>query len=460
MTKKSIILSGVAASSALVWLALAAHAADQPAAPASDLSQKPSWLTDLSLGVREGYDDNVFMGGVDPKYLPAYAVPPGSVAALENRSSWVTTVSPKVGVNLVPLLDGQKTLSVLSLAYAPDFIIYHDQPWQNYDAHRFAAAVKGQADHLSFSADNTLAYIDGTRMGPSFPGGGDYFNAWATVAEGQRVEQIQEVGRIALQYDWDRVFVRPTASVMFYDVMSKLLDYPGADGYQNYPDRYDANGGVDFGYKVTPGIALTLGYRYGHQYQEQLPWLSGGAPTDYSSTSDYQRLLFGAEGKPWKWLSMSLQGGPDFRSYDRTAPVNDLHPVKYYGQASVTAEASSKDTVVFYYRQMQWVSICGKIPYFDSRFELSYHRKLCDKLTLDLGARAWEADYTSGNLDTSLRNDMLYMASAGLTWLANSHLSFNLAYGANLGRNLQDMANSQYRDYDQNLVSLGAVLKL
>jgi hypothetical protein len=65
-------------------------------------------VTDLALGARESYDDNVLLvsgNGMAPK------------------SSWVTTVSPKVGFNFAPLVGDQKTLQTLSLSYAPDFNI-------------------------------------------------------------------------------------------------------------------------------------------------------------------------------------------------------------------------------------------------------------------------------------------------------------------------------------------------
>ncbi|MGO8699428.1 MAG: hypothetical protein ACLQVY_17110 [Limisphaerales bacterium] len=461
-TEKRLILRRATTASALAGLALSAQAAGPT--PASDALawQKPAWLTDLSLSLREGYDDNVFMTGADPKVLPAYSVTAGSIAALENHSSWLTTVSPRVGVDFAPLLGDQKTFEALSLAYAPDFFIYHDLPWQSYDAHRFLTAIKGQAGNLSFNAANTLTYIDGSDYGPTFPGGGNYYNAWASVIEGQRVKQLQDLSKISVRYDWDKFFVRPTASLTYFDVMSQLLDLPELDGhpngYQNYPDRYDVNGGADFGYKVTPETALTLGYRYGHQYQQQMSFSPDSSP------SDYQRLLLGAEGKPLKWLTMSLQGGPDFRSYapdtaTHTTPVNDLHPVKYYGEGTVSVQPSSKDTIAFNYKAYQWVSICGKVPYFDNRYELSYHRSLFDKLTLDLGARAWDADFTSGNLSSSKRDDMLYNASAGLTWAATAHFDVNLTYTANLGRNFENMVDAQYRDYDQDLVSLGLKYK-
>ena len=134
-------------------------------------------------------------------------------------------------------------------------------------------------------------------------------NAYATCAPREHREQFNDRGTVAFQYDCDKWFVRPTASLLYYDMMTKKID---VTGYQNYASRYDINGGPDFGYRVEPQMAVTLGYRYGHQYQEQF----GFSP--YSSPSDYQRVLVGIEGKPWKWLEMKLQGGPDFRSYYRT----------------------------------------------------------------------------------------------------------------------------------------------
>lgn len=115
----------------------AAEAATAPADPWG-LPKKPAWLSELSLSVRESYDNNAFLAGTDPRYLPAgYVVPAGSVAALRDQGSWVTTVSPKIGVNYVPLLGDQKTLQALALGYAPDFVTYHDESSESYNLHRF-----------------------------------------------------------------------------------------------------------------------------------------------------------------------------------------------------------------------------------------------------------------------------------------------------------------------------------
>jgi len=196
-----------------------AGAAQASTSPAPDRAldralpfQKPAWLTDLSVGVRQSYDDNVFLSGADAKYLPAsYTLPPSSVAALKGVSSWVTTVSPKVGINLAPLLDSEN-LQTLSFVYAPDFAQYYDAPSENNNAHRFGTAIKGQAGAFSFVLENNLTYVDGDSVAPTYPGG--LLSAIGIVAPRERREQIQDRSTVALRYDGDWWFIRPTASLL------------------------------------------------------------------------------------------------------------------------------------------------------------------------------------------------------------------------------------------------------
>jgi len=418
-------------------------------------AQKPAWLGDISLGLSETYDDNVFVSGVASKYLPAsYVIPPGSVAALEGQASWVTTVSPKIGVNFIPLLGQQDNWSVLSLAYAPDFVIYHEQSSESYDAHRVIAAAKGKWDNFSVSADNTFSYVNGSSVGPFYPDA--LFNVYMNSSVRERREQLQDKATVSCQYDWQQFFVRPTAAFTYYDLMTALYDI---SGYQNYADRYDVNGGADVGYRVSKQLAFTVGYRYGHQYQQQFDF------SPYSASSDYQRILFGVEGKLWKWLDVKFLGGPDFRDYPgntatHITPVNDHHPVKYYGEALITATLTPKDSITFKYKQWQWVSSVGKVPYYDSTFDLSYHRQFTQKLGFDLGGKILSSDYTSANLASCHRNDWDYVVSTGCSYVINPHLTVNLAYTLELGRNaVDDLANEQTREFERNLVTLGARFK-
>ncbi len=461
----ALVAGGIAASPASD-VAVAAARTNETAVISSDSatnhkaltgffsSPHPAWLTDLSVGVRQSYDDNVFLAGADAQYLPKkYVVPPGSVAALKDLSSWVTTVSPKVAINVAPLLGGEN-LDVLSLSYAPEFANYYDTPSENYNAQRFGTAIKGHVGAFSLCLDNNFAAIDGNSVAPTYPGG--FYSAIAIATPRERREQIQDRSAIAFRYDAEKWFLRPAASLLLYDMETELVN---VTGYQNYCDRYDVNGGADFGWKLKPEMAVTLGYRYGYQYQEQFSF------TPYSSPSHYQRLLFGFEGTPCKWLEVKVAGGPDFRDYapdtlTHITPVTDKNPVKYYGEATIAAKISSYDLLTFKSKQVQWVSSLGKVPYYDSLLDLGYRRIVTSHLNAELGGKLCMADYASGNLPACRRDDWQYTISASLTYNFNAHLMVNLAYSLNLGRNAQEnVALPQTREYNQNLVSCGLGLK-
>ena len=455
-------------------VALALHAAAQPAdssatkgatppsaqdssAPAPgwlSTLQKPLWLTDLSLGVKEAYDNNLLLvSGAGPT---------------KEQDSWVTTVSPKVGFNLAPLLGDQSVFQALALGYAPDFATYHDAPAESYTAHRFAATIKGKQEGLSFNLEDAFNYVDGNQEAPTYAPPDNGRSGLATAVPRERRRQFQDRAKIAFQYEQGKWFVRPTAALVYYEMLTERRPNAAATGYQNYPNRNDVNGGLDAGYVISPGLAATLGYRYGHQYQEQLS--KAIDPSLQSSPNYYQRALAGLEGKPWKWLTVSLQGGPDFRRYEDTVagahvtPVGDKDPVKYYGEATLTADISAKDQATFKYKQWQWLSSTGKLPLFDSLYDLSYRHKFSPQFALDLGFRIIDWDYTSAAGSASKRDDRQYTPSVGLTYNLSAHLSFNVAYAVDLGRNAQDDlafygAASKYREFNHHVVSFGGIVK-
>lgn len=437
-----------------VWAALAGMILSSwPSAGAEPV--KPVWLTECSVGVKEGYDNNVFLDGVAAKYLPAfYTAPAGSAVALKNQSSWITTVSPKFGVNFAPFAGVPTNLPLLSLTYAPDFAVYHDQTSESYNAQRVLTAIKAVTEPVTLSTDNQFTYIDGSGMGPYYPGG--LYSAFATAADRERRRQVQDRANVWVQFDREKWFVRPVASLLYYDLMTAQLNVAG---YQNYVDRYDVNGGADFGYKLTPQLAATLGYRYGHQYQQQFTF------SPYSASSDYQRVLAGLEGKPWNWLVIKMQSGPDFRSYQSDSsghitPVNDLHPVKYYGEALVVATFAPENTLMFKYKLWEWVSGSGKVPYSDGTYELAYHRKLTRQLGLDLGGKFSSWDFTGGNLATCNRHDLEYTVSSGVSYAVNAHVSICLTGVSNWGRNAaNNVVNPRTREFNQQLIALGTQWK-
>lgn len=428
-----------------------AQGADATTNTASLLWTKPAWLTDLSLGVKESWDNNVFLV---------------SGQGAKPQSSFITTVSPKIGFNAAPLLGDQKVLQVLAFGYAPDIVTYHDEDSESYNAHRFATTIKAKTEDFSAAVDNGFNYIDGSKEAYAYAGGPNHLDknrsAYATAAPRERRLQMQDRAKITLEYNVDRFFVRPTSSLLYYDLMTDKKNTTAVPGYQNYCDRYDVNGGADAGYKVLDNLALTTGYRYGHQYQEK--YATAIDASNLSATSDYQRLLFGIETKPLKWLSISVLEGPDFRSYDHTAPVHDFHPVKNYGEGAITADITVQDSLAFKYKQWQWVSSTGKLPLLESTYDLSYRHKFTKDFSLDAGTKLGTSDYTSGTDTGSKRDDWMYTYSLGLSYNFTANLGMSLAYAVDLGRNMEDGLSTSkdgkdFRQFDHHLVSLGAIFK-
>lgn len=429
---------------------------------------KPVWLTDLAAGVRESYDDNVLLVSGD---------------GLKPQTSWVSVLSPKVGVNFAPLLGDGATLQTLSLSYAPDLAFYHEAPAENYTANRVNNSVKLKAGAFSFGLDNAFLYNDGNRLAETYAAGqgaavqqyDKYRSNYAHAVPRERRNQIQDRDTLVAEYEWNQFFVRPTASLLDYDLNTYLYNTSSAHkGYQDYVSRYDVNGGADLGYKAAANTAVTLGYRYGHQYQQQFT-TAINSDTHYS-TGDYQRVLLGLEGQPLNWLTVKLAGGPQFHDYNADAAVNHKNMTTYYGEAVVTAQINAKQSLVVNYKQWQWVSSTGCVPYFDSTYGLTWHWSATPKLGLDLGGKLLTADYRCGNDRTgsapSVRDDADYSVQAGVSYALSTHLSASLAYNYDLGKNNLSSAelaahgvpaavaaSAGYRDFEHQVVSLGLQYK-
>lgn len=431
----------------------AGQAADKAPAAGANTITKPAWLSEMSLSIKESYDNNVYGIGVDQKFMPA------GVSTLKNLDSWVTTVSPKVGLTFIPLLPKDTVFQTLSAGYAPEFVTFHNQSSENFNAHRFPVAVKAKSGNFSANLENAFSYIDGGKYGVSYPN--SLNSSYSTAFSRERREQLQDKGKISFRYDQEKWFARPTASTAFYDLQTVKRATTTVEGYQNYADRYDVNGGLDLGYKLNPDLALVAGYRYGHQYQEQY-WFDAA---NLSSPSDYQRALVGVEGKIFSWLKMEVLGGPDFRNYEdnsptHTTPVSNPHMTTYYTEGTATAEITPRDVLAFQCKLYQWVSSTGKNPYFESTYELSYRRKITSQLSGDFRLRMGSSDYTTANTASGLRDDRMFTLGAGLKYAFTSHLSADLAYMFDMGRNAQDyVVNPETRDIDHHVISFGGSLK-
>ena len=69
----------------------------------------------------------------------------------------------------------------------------HEQSSESYDAQRFIGTIKGKAGKLSFNLDDTFAYIDGSDMGPTYPGA--FISVYNTATGRERHQQSTVAAR-------------------------------------------------------------------------------------------------------------------------------------------------------------------------------------------------------------------------------------------------------------------------
>ena len=413
--------------------------------------EKPVWLTDLSLRVGESYDTNIYLASID--------LPPGDHVAVKDKASAITTISPKIGADFAKLLGSDSILKTFAVGYAPDIALFHNAPDETNVTHRFTTLLKGKADAVSFSLDNTFTFINGDSEGLFYPADKSY-SSFVNGTVRERRQQWQERTKASVTYELGSFFIRPTGSLLYYDLATDLK--PSASynsnlySYTNYVDRYDVNGGADLGYKLNKGLALTAGYRYGHQEQGLVP----GSPI--TANNDYQRALVGVEGSPFKWLKVEAVAGPQFTTYSdsrqyvaetKAKGLIDKNRDDIYAEASATITPTSVDTLVLKYKRWNWVSSTGKNATLETSYDASYRHQFTKKLALELGLRAAQADYHP----SALRNDWDYVSSVGLKYAVTKNLGLDAAYAYDRGNN--DQPATTYRDYKRSIVSSGVTWK-
>ena len=414
------------------------------------------WLSELSVGAKESYDDNIM--GVSGHGLPM-------------QSSWVNAWSLKLGLNLLPLLPEQRAIQTLSVIYQPDIVSYSGASAEDYTAHRFNTALKGKTGAMTFSLDNAFLYNDGNKIAPTYAlnqlagsaanQNDKYRSNYAHALARERRNQDQDRYTAQGQYNLGSFFVRPISTLVYYNLNTNQANTGAAPykGYQNYSDRYDLNGGVDLGYKVAPELALTAGYRSGYQYHERFtPTISSD---QHYASNHYQRLLVGLEGKLASWATVKAAAGPDFRDYNPNTPVNSLNVTRFYGEAAATVIISSQQSLSLNFKQWLFLSSTGLVPYNDISYSLLYHWSLTKKFGLDLGAKRQEADFRMSNdfagSAPCQRDDVDYGFTGTGSYTFSPQFSVNVSLNYDLGRNgVKDLAATYapaYREFDHKVAA-------
>jgi hypothetical protein len=421
--------------------------------------QKPAWLTDLGVEGKESYDDNVL--GV-------------SGNGLKPKESWVDTLSFKIGFNFATLLPKGSAVQSLSLIYSVDASTYTSDSPENNVQHKLNLVFKGKSDNVSWGLDDAILDVDGDKNAPLYaknqlaaaaPGSDQndkYRNNYAHAVARERRDQVQNRYTAFVQFDEGAFFIRPISQLTYYNLETNIFNTANAPykGYQDYIDRWDLNEGADLGYRLTPKLSLTLGYRDGYQHQDGY---SLAINSDlHQASNHYQRALLGLEGKLTDWLTIKFAGGPDFKDYNPDTAINHDRTTRYYGEGSAVATLPYDQSFTLTYKQWFFVSSTGLVPYEDTTLALVYHKGLTKQLGVDLGVKYLDANYTLGNdyagSAPDLRDDGDIGASVAISYAVTPHfvvaVSFNHDDGRNQLDNLAAKYFPQYREFDHNLTAI------
>jgi hypothetical protein len=407
-----------------------------------------TWKADFTL--KETYDDNVYLQNNAPPSTMPDAVP-------AKKSSWVTTLTPHVGLDY-KFGTGFKA----SLSYAPDVAVYHNTPSEDNTTHRGVTTFSGAAGDAVWEQTDTFTYIDGSRTGPIFgritPGPSQDVPAIGGIPLRDRRAAFIYRGGFKLTWTLDRFFIRPVASAYVHDfnTIQKLSAPLPGECYENYLDRQDVNGGVDIGYEVGNKTYLVLGYRYGRQDQFTGPNATSTAFTDSPYDSSYHRILFGVEGNPAKWIKLAALGGPEIRDWaSGTYAGFDRNRIDYWVDATATIMPDKNDAVTLLFRRLTQPAFSSQSIYDDITYSAMWKHTFNEHFSASAGMQLYIGDWQA----PVYRDDWIYTPSAGLTYTCNKHFSVEAACSGDWAKNKTSTSapKAQYadgREFTRHLVSL------
>jgi hypothetical protein len=395
----------------------------------------PNWLSAPSVAVKEGYDSSIY--GVSDNLA--------GHPDIANVSSWFTTLSASIRFDLLAASGSQNGgfLKTLTLAYSGDYTQYEAAAREDNLRNTFTLEVAGSSGPWSFSIDNPLLYVDGSREDVFF----NYYNNLGFAVDRERRNQIQERNTSFLRYDASNWFVRAVDSATYYNLLIDEHDPVGPyKGYANWINRDDVNAGLDLGYKLTPDFAFITGWRIGQQTQEQLYY------NPAASDSTYNRALFGFEGGPLKWLQAQFVAGPDFRRYSDASHLG-LYGKRHtwlYLQGQLTATFTPQDTLTASAKVWHFVSSTGVASIQETAENLIYKHAFSSKLSASAGVRVLGHRYDA----PTVRDDWSTTVPVNATYALTPNLLVSADYSATSGHSHFPVAVTPGQNFEDNIVSL------
>lgn len=393
----------------------------QAAAPTASL--KPLAIETAVTGTL-GYDNNV------------YLVDQGTLGRVD---SVVSTVGAKIS--------GQFT-SGASASYAATGTRFWNASDEDNAKHQLAAGYKHAFDALSVNAATEFAQVQGADQGNVY--GVANKSTFTTPAPRERRDQLQNKTDLAVRYDLGQNFIRGVGKLQYWDMQTHALS-----GGENYRDRYDLNGGADFGRAFTPGGPdYYLGYRRGYFYQDT----DGTTPTTACATSQYNRFLAGVDGKITPTLKLAAQLGWTVNDYTSSYGGADRSLEGLYQDVSATWKATASDELQLKTTMGRTVSSTSAASVLASTYQLGWKHDFNKQWTSSLTGRLSKNNYDG----TTDRSDVLYTGIAALTWNSSATLAWTLSLTQEFAKNIRTNVGSDFNQaaFEHSLVSAGVTWKL
>jgi len=393
-------------------------------------TQPKSSPVEISVNTSLGYDSNV------------YLVDEGRLGRVDSA---VSILGAKIGA---------KFASGAAFSYAATGSNYWNASDESNVKHVLATSFNQKYDTLSLSGSSEFAQVQGDNTGVIF--GVPNKSTFTTPAPRERRDQFQNKTDLAVRFDTSLGFVRGGGKLQYWDMQTHAV--VGAD---NYRDRYDLNGGADFGRAFTQGgPEYYLGYRRGYFYHD-----TDSAPAiTKNATSHYDRYLLGFDGKLTPSLKVSAQAGWAINDYTASYQSPNASIEGLFTDITVTWSASTADQVQFKTAQGRTLSSSGQQSILATMYQGAWTHDFNKQWSSTLTARISKNNYAGGSTGSALdRDDQLYSGITALTWKSSAHLAWTLSASYDVARNLNDNLSATAENqaaFDRAYISLGVNWKL
>lgn len=398
----------------------------------------------VSLAVQELYDDNVFI--LDTRPAPGLVGPPGLPASRAKWESWVTSLTPGASLQWTPA--GKFRLSA---SYTPEFVWYHNAPSENHVAHRATLTLDGQMRETPWEWRHQWVGIDGDHWGPVTLRPGDC-RAIGGIPLRDRRDAIAYRTQWRATVPVQQGFWRPVASLYVHDFRTAQLPNPEPYRYiyDNFIDRWEAQGGFDIGLPVRNRGHFLLGYRSGHQHQGRLR----GRDSPYAN--NFHRFLVGYEGSPWPWLKVALLAGPDLRDWEQPPPAFRQNEILYWWDASLTWIPTTNDTFSFRSTRFQQPAFTSHSVYEDIFYQLSWQHLFSRSFSVTASFTLYIGDWQA----PAVREDWIYSPTLSARYRFSEHWEAECFYSHDTAVNRAPVRLAPYaegREFNRN--RLGVTLR-